>query len=206
MQPVDVFVNPSISINASEEPMSSETLKPCKACEATCDHQFSAFCSNRCQSGWDAVTRLGDALVNLKPAPVKHVYFYDFAFGDLCDLFTTYLIRRVHTTDLHKQRVVDRALERVERAITTKLDKWSPVAPIRRKIASVLHGLYNANARIWYWKEDNFHTLKPGGSIDASVFNAFLEAYEIRDSARRELDRLLEGATMTEKTYERNEA
>ncbi len=184
--------------------MSRETMKPCKSCGSTCDGQFSAFCSTKCKTGQQAVEQLGTQLINLKPAPVKHIYFYDFAFGDLCDLFTTYLIKHLNASDLTKQRVVLRALERVERAITTKLDKWNPAPAIRKTIKDEIEALYHANMLIWRWKDEHF-THGPEYRLQTptdEMWADYVDAYALRDAARRQLDRLVEGFTMTDKTYD----
>ncbi len=185
--------------------MSHASIEPCTICSKPCDARVSEYCSQSCFEGLNAIDGLGEALINAKPDPIKHIYFYDFAFGDLCDLFTTYLIRRTHTSNLQKQRVVDRALERVERAVTTKLNKWSPVTPIRKQIAAALQELYRANARIWAWNDAHMTSGKIAEGIPTDAWVEYVSAKRLRDEKRRELDRLVEGTTMTEKTYERQD-
>ena len=189
--------------------MSRESIIPCSVCSSPCDGKVSRFCSTLCRVGSDTVASFCDGIAKQKQTEPRHIFFYDFAFGDLCDLYTTYLIRRLHTQDITKQRVVDRALERVERTITTKLNKCWPVGPVRQSIGKALEALYGANARIWKWKDE--HWKKDLGGLDLSPpevpfngtqWNEFVDAYALRDSKRRELDRLIEGQTMTDKTYE----
>ncbi len=184
--------------------MSSETINSCPVCGTRFDAELSTYCSSSCDEGQEAVSTLGNILLEVKPDPIKHIYFYDFAFGDLCDLFTTYLIRRTKTSNLQQQRIVDRALERVERAVITKLTKWSPVRPIRTHIGSALKELYSANARIWHWKDGHARQGITEG-ISAKAWVEYMSAYHLRDQKRRELDRLVEGTTMTDKTYDRAE-
>lgn len=188
----------------------SRLIKPCSACGSSCDHQHSEYCSVKCKTGAQAVATLGDQLIDLKPAAVKHIYFYDFAFGDLCDLFTTYLIKHLHAADLQKQRVVLRALERVERSITTKLDKYSPPAGVRKAIKTLLAELYKENMRIWRWK-DTYFARHPGEDMEIltptdEAWQEFVSANEARNAARRQLDRLVEGTTMTDRTYDQSHA
>lgn len=189
--------------------MSRESIIPCSVCGSPCDGKVSRFCSNTCRTGDDTVVAFCDVIAAQKQTEPRHIFFYDFSFGDLCDLYTTYLIRRLHTQEITKQRVVDRALERVERTITTKLNKLWPVGPVRQSIGKALVTLYGANARIWRWKDQHWNKafgpemgMPPSVQFNGTQWNVFVDAYALRDSKRRELDRLIEGQTMTDKTYE----
>ncbi len=178
--------------------MGSNTIGPCYVCAGPCDTKFSDCCSEACKSSHLAAEAFGDAIREQKPSTDNRIYFYDFAFGDLCDLLSTYLIRRIRTKDILKQRVVDRALEKLERAVMTKLNRYSPVGPIRATIAKTLVRLVMLNSRIWIWRDEFY----PGDEVPADAWKKYKSLYRARDAARQELDILVEGHTMTTKGYD----
>jgi len=179
--------------------MGSKTIRQCNVCNMACDGAVSEFCSETCRMSAMAADSFGDAIKKQKPTSDNRIYFYDFAFGDLCDLFSTYLIRRIRTKDIVKQRIVDRALEKLERAVLTKLNRYSPIPPIRVNISNSLKRLVSLNTRIWLWR-DEFYSAE---SVPAEAWKSYKALYRARDAARQELDMLVEGHTMTEKGYDK---
>ncbi len=182
--------------------MGSTNIKPCALCTSACDASASEFCSSACKMSDQIARAYSEAIEKQKPSPDNRIYFYDFAFGDLCDLFSTYLIRRIRTKDILKQRIVDRALEKLERAVMTKLNRYSPVGPIRSTIARTLRRLISINTRIWLWRDEWYVDDSDKDGIPAEAWKAYTSLYRARDAARQELDILVEGHTMTEKGYD----
>lgn len=174
-------------------------FKPCGVCGAKSDARLSPFCSRDCALVADEVRSFGDNINQYRSEDTR-IFFYDFAFGDLCDLWSTYLLRRVRTRDLAKVRKVDRALERLEKAILTKLNRHVPSfqCETRKVIAAILPRLVGANAQIWDWKDRNWGL----GSVNPESWTEYKSAYQERDSCRQQLDELVEGHTMTTKSYE----
>lgn len=175
-------------------------FKPCSICGARSDARLSSCCSRECSLAADEVRSFAGT-INLYRSEDTRIFFYDFAFGDLCDLWSTYLLRRVRTRDLSKARIVDRALERLEKAILTKVNRLvhASQCETRKLIGAILPRLVNANARIWNWRDAN---MVAGAVPDAKTWYAYGEMYQERDSCRQQLDELVEGQTMTTKTYE----
>lgn len=174
-------------------------FKPCAACGAPADHNLNPCCSRECGLVVDEVRQFGGRL-EAHQSDDPRVFFYDFAFGDLCDLWSTYLIRRAHTRDLAKARKVDHALERLEKAILTKLNRRVPAAlcETRKLIVAILPQLVTANAHIWAWRDQVFAVSCP----TPEQWESYKAMYRVRDAARQQLDELVEGHTMTAKTYE----
>lgn len=174
-------------------------FKPCTVCGAKSDARLSTFCSQACSMISDEVKAFSGQ-INLFRSEDSRIFFYDFAFGDLCDLWSTYLLRRIRTRDLGKARQVDRALEKLEKAILTKLNRFIPAhqCETRKLIGAILPRLVGANARIWDWKDAHM-----GGQCPKpDEWSAFREMYAERDACRQQLDALIDGHTMTTKTYE----
>lgn len=178
-------------------------FKPCPVCGRSSDAQINAFCSQECGAVQFETERMGEEILAYNSED-KRIFFYDFAFGDLCDLWTTYLLRRVHTKDLTKARAVDRALERLEKAILTKLNKLveMPKCETRKLVGKLLQQLLAANAGIWNWKNIYCSDVYCDGDMFTSdEWAHYLDLYKRRDGCRQQLDKLVEQHTMTEKTY-----
>jgi hypothetical protein len=174
-------------------------IKECLGCGQTADHNVSKYCSRQCELASDEVNNFGKTIMEFRSDDTR-IFFYDFAFGDLCDLWTTYLLRRVRAKDLAKARQVDRALERLEKAILTKLNRYVPVpnCQTRREIDALLHTLLYANARIWDWKDAHWNE----NCVEVDDWLDYQGFYRLRDNARQQLDKMVEHSTMTEKTYD----
>jgi hypothetical protein len=174
-------------------------IKNCLGCGNNTDFDVSEFCSRPCELAAAEVKNFGATLFNYT-SDDQRIFFYDFAFGDLCDLWSTYLLRRVRAKDLSKMRAVDRALERLEKAILTKLNRFvpSPKCQTRKDIEECLHLLLFANARIWEWREKNWNSDE---GIGKEEWWDIREVYNLRESQRQQLDAMVDHVTMTEKTY-----
>lgn len=181
------------------------SINPCVVCGNNADHKISDFCSNHCQLAFEATVGFCKEIANYQ-SDDQRIFFYDFAFGDLCDLWSTYLIRRVRSKDLNKSRQVDRALERLEKAILTKLNRYvvTPGSATRRDILELVSNLVSSNAHIWEWKEKHWNEPEfEKTGVPGEDWIRLKKAYAKRDSCRQQLDRLVERGTMTEKSYDR---
>lgn len=175
-------------------------IRECLGCGNNADHAVSPFCSRPCEMAVDEAKQFSKEILAYE-SDDRRVFFYDFAFGDLCDLWSTYLLRRVRAKDLSKARTVDRALERLQKAILTKLNRniITPNCETRKTIIKTIHDLLFFNARIWEWKEKNWLSDK---GIGVEEWWDIREIYKARDHCRQQLDRLVDQSTMTEKTYD----
>lgn len=179
-------------------------FKPCAVCGRHTDANISKFCSQECGKANGQLLDFSKDVLNYSTED-KRIFFYDFSFGDLCDLWTTYLIKQTKAKDLTKFRSVDRALERLEKAILTKLNRLVdlPNCPTRKLIVNLMQDLLNANAKIWTWKDKYFSDKYTDGDMFSSdEWLEFLDLYKRRDDARKRLDQLVDGLTMLTKTYE----
>lgn len=169
------------------------TIGACVLCGHKCDLAINSVCSKECACAKDIINNFSDQLVNHPCSDDKRIYFFDFTFGDLADLYTVSILRRLHKTDLEAQRACDRQMDKLERSLVSKLNRYCPVPEVRKVIGKALFSLLAANAVLWEWCEK---WMVPSKGITDKDMDAMRNAKAQRDAARTQLDLMIDGYSL----------
>ena len=152
----------------------------------------TAYCSDRCEAGEQNVQILNQTVKTWKISEDRRIFFYDQSFGDIADRYIICLLRKLHTVGFREQRELDFVLQKLEKSLLTKINKYNFDTMTRTDINKLMTDLWRANARLWRLRDRCHDSRIPEPDRVWAAFD-YIQAGEPRDAARLQLNLIVDG-------------
>lgn len=157
------------------------------------------FCTRQCGDAKKYIEGLTVLVAGTMPSEDPRIFFFPMTFGELCDKYAVFCLRRSFTKSISSQQKLDYRIFKLKRSIETHLAQVS--LQLRASISKSADLLFRLNAQIWRLR-DRIQISGQPDDVIGRIYHEIHDANLNRLKKVRELDEMMGHISTVSLIYE----